>query len=73
MVRQVIHSNFMYCRAATGIPSLLKMKGLHIDKDQMDVNIPYNDDFVSVLSQSVGAGAPLSVLMMSTRIQNSFI
>jgi len=49
------------------------MRGLHIDKEQMDVNVPYNDDFVSVLSQSVGGLGFIDLVINRTRIQNSFL
>jgi hypothetical protein len=49
------------------------MKGISIDRNEVDVNVPFNHDFVSVYSQSVDFQAVVAIFARRYQIQTSFL
>jgi hypothetical protein len=43
----------VHCREATTIPDSLNIRGIHVEPEKMDVHVPHNYDYGSVLDRGI--------------------
>lgn len=67
-----MHDHFSF-REASEIPGVLRTHGIQLDKREVDLRVPVDNDHILVLASSVG-GVPLSLYaLISFGRYNSFL